>query len=56
MFVVIATIRGKRPDIYGPFSTPLSAADWAQEHSEETMQACEIRPLTTAIVYGEEGL
>ena len=56
MFVVIVTIRGKRPNVYGAFPSSMSARDWAISHQEETGQACEIRPLEAALVYGDEGL
>ena len=56
MFAVIVTIRGKRPEIYGPFRSPLAAADWAKEHQYQTQQATEIRPLNEPLLYGDEGL
>ncbi len=56
MFCVIATIRGKRPEVYGPFGNVMAAHDYAHTHTEETGQPCELRPLNTPITYGDEGL
>lgn len=56
MFAVISTHRGKRPKVYGPFKSPLAAADWAREHQDEALAACEVTNLLEPIVYGEEGL
>lgn len=56
MFAVIVHLRGKRPEVYGPFHSPLHAADWAKEHQDQTQQATEIRPLNEPTVYGDEGL
>ena len=56
MFVVLVHTRGKRPQVFGPFGSPLAAADFGREHQDLTGTACEVRPLDAPEVYGEEGL
>jgi len=53
---VIAWERGKRPQVYGPFANTLAAADFCNEHQQETGITCEVRPIYSAPTYGEEGL
>lgn len=56
MFVVLAWPRGKRPEPYGPFPSLMVAADFSREHTDETGEVSEVRPLAVPPVYGEEGL
>jgi len=56
MYVVLTWPRGKRPTVHGPFGSHLAASDYSKEYTEQTKIACEVRPLATPEVFGDEGL
>lgn len=56
MFVVITHPTKGRQAVFGPFSSQLSASDFANKHYAQSRAATEVRPLLGPIYYGDEGL